>query len=106
MKKKLIHSVQEIFLQCDNPICDYTLKEKDQERTQESYINEPCPICQSNLLTKGDYLRLKKMTDWVNWINKWFGWLGSYPNDSKNQSVAKIDFHQRIKITATKKPNL
>lgn len=98
MKKKLIHISQSAFLKCDNPNCDYELKKQEEGKTRESYINKSCPECGENLLTKEDYERFNNVIKVINFINKWFGWLGTYPNDTRNVNIGTISTHQEIKI--------
>lgn len=40
------------------------------------------------MLTRQDYLATQKMFDWLNWLNKWFGWLGGKPDDPRLQSLS------------------
>lgn len=97
MKKKLIHVTEENHLQCDNKLCDYVLKVKDPKRSGESYIDEPCPKCGENLLTENDYQLYLRTMKIIDWINKWFSWLGTYPNDERNKEIG-VSFHEEIKI--------
>lgn len=97
MKKKLIHINQENFLKCD--FCDFVLKDKSENRTEESYIGESCPDCGENLLTKDDFIRHRKVMRFINWLNRWFGWLGTYPDDKRNEIIGEIDCHKKINIS-------
>lgn len=98
MKKKLLHIRQQDFLKCDNESCDFVLKDKASDRTEESYINEPCPECGENLLTEDDFVRHRKVLGFIKLINKWFGWLGTYPDDERNEVVREINCHKKINI--------
>lgn len=103
MEKKIIHTTQSDFLKCDNAKCNYVLKEKEESRTLESYIGEPCPLCSENLLSKDDFLRHKKVLKFIGFINKCFGWLGTYENDPENEYVGSIGTHEGINIKLTEK---
>lgn len=98
MKKKLIHINQDDFLKCDNNYCGFFLKKKDKSRTHESYINELCPKCSSNLLTKDDFIRHRKVLRYISFLNRWFGWLGTYPDDIRIKSILEVDCHKKITI--------
>lgn len=98
MKKKLIHINQKNFLKCDNRNCAFVLESKAPDRSDESYINEPCPNCGENLLTKEDHLRYQKVMRFIDFLNHWFGWLGTYEDDPKNIVAGDIDCHEEIKI--------
>lgn len=77
-------------IKCDNPTCTY----KDDSVTVENYghyINCPCPKCGQNLLTLEAYKHVVKTTKFVNFINKWFGWLGS-ENDKDFKHILEHKF--------------
>ena len=56
-------------IKCDNPSCDF----RDESVPVEDYknwLNKPCPICGSNLLTKKDYKSVKRLLSTIKIINK------------------------------------
>lgn len=58
-------------IKCDNPECDFA----DANVEIEDYINwlnKPCPICGSNLLTQQDYDNVHKILEAVNFVNENF----------------------------------
>lgn len=75
-------------LQCDNPNCDW---KDDSIKFNESikYLNKPCPMCGSNLLSYESHASTMKLIKYVNWINKWFGWLFPKEN-SKVQKFTRL----------------
>lgn len=99
MKKKLIHTEQPVFLKCDNNVCDYHILNDDTKRKYKPYINQLCPNCGENLLTKDDYKRFRNMMIRVNIINFLFGWLGSYPDvESEKQKTFIVETYKKITI--------
>jgi|WetSurMetagenome_2_1015567.scaffolds.fasta_scaffold225446_1 hypothetical protein len=55
-------------LKCDAPGCDY----KDMAIKTEDYkihIDEPCPKCRANLLTKADFKTIKTMLTFEKIVN-------------------------------------
>jgi ssDNA-binding Zn-finger/Zn-ribbon topoisomerase 1 len=57
-KRKIIVLHQEDLIVCDNPKCDFKIKNETGEFDEETiqYVNMPCPKCGENLLTEKDYL--------------------------------------------------
>jgi hypothetical protein len=73
--KKLIFHVENFGkLHCDNPECGYDLPEP--EPFAEELIGFRCPMCGSDMLTRKDYRIAARIVGVVNFINRWFGWLG------------------------------
>jgi hypothetical protein len=77
MKRKLIEIHQEDLIICDNPICDFKVKNPTGNPNEDisEYLNKPCPNCGQNLLTNEDYEQSLKLMRTINWANKWFSWL-------------------------------
>jgi DNA-directed RNA polymerase subunit RPC12/RpoP len=98
MKKKLIHVSQDVALKCDNKHCDFVVKELRPKLSMKDYIGYKCPQCNYDMLTKADHKRYEKVMQVVNFINKWFGWMGSKADDEE-LIVVKVDTHKEIKIT-------
>ena len=58
-------------IKCDNVECDY----KNDDVKLEDYhlwLNKPCPLCGSNLLTEKDYNLCKKLIKFNNIFNRIF----------------------------------
>lgn len=56
-------------LKCDNPQCDYidmSVKIED----YKDWVNKPCPLCGSNLLTEQDFASVLAIITMVNSINE------------------------------------
>ena len=91
--KKLIEICQEYLIECDH--CDYKIinESKDPNTSIKEYINMPCPICGSNLLTEKDYHDNLTLLSVINWMNKWLGWIAYFiPNKYvKNVSIKVKD---------------
>lgn len=85
--KKLIHfnPNEAGKLHCDS--CGYDLPEL--QPFTVALIGTPCPKCGADMLTEKDYLSTIRMFRVIDWINKWFGWLGTEnPPAKKGHSVA------------------
>ncbi len=97
--RKLIEITQETLIQCDNPLCDYVIKNetKDINADISMYINKPCPKCGENLLTEEDYHTSKKLLKYVNFMNKWFSWTTIFSRSKENSKV-EMHVHDGIKI--------
>jgi len=100
MKRKLIHIEQNFLVECDTPSCDYSEPNETKDPNTDTYylINAPCPKCGGNLLTEKDYYQYMKFMSRVNWVNKWFGWLGPKRVDYSNGTVS-VKVHNGIKIS-------
>ena len=98
-KKVLIEVQKELFLKCDNNSCKFQFEmDHDLEISHKMFIDMPCPECNENLLTQEDNDRHLRMIRTIKWINKWFGWLGSYPNDDEGIMI-RVDTHKKITLT-------
>lgn len=75
--RKLIDFHQEFKIICDNPKCDYKIKNDsgDININISEFINKPCPNCRENLLTEKDNDDFNIFIKIINNINKYFGWL-------------------------------
>lgn len=100
MKRKLIDAYQEILIQCDNPKCNYKVKNitGDPFTDVSEYLNKPCPKCGKNLLTEEDYRTSLRLGKLVKWVNKWFSWL-TYIFPAKNPRTIGVHVHKGINIT-------
>lgn len=94
---------QDVFLQCDNPACDFKIENrtKDPFIDAEIFINHPCPKCGWNLLTLDDYMSWKKLVNTIKWVNKWFGWLAIF-SFGKKQGSFTAHCHKGIHIEEVK----
>ena len=83
--KKLIHYNPDEAgkLHCDE--CGYDLPE-NQPFTAE-LIGCRCDRCFADMLTLKDYEATRRMFAIVDWLNKWFGWLGTERGDPRNGSI-------------------
>lgn len=98
--RKLIETIQENLIECDNEQCDFTIPFNENNNELIKYIDIPCPQCGENLLTKEDFIMSLKIDKAVNWINKWFSWITIfYSKKSKeNPQVVSVKVHDGIKI--------
>ena len=97
--KPLIERHQEFSLVCDNPKCDFKiLYSIEVESRLHEFINASCPKCGENILTYGDYLRFVKVMNTVNFINKYFSWLGLFISDKKKKYNVLVHTHDKIEI--------
>ncbi len=82
---------------CDNPKCDYEiLYVGNDSKLLLAFVNMPCPKCGKTLLTPDDYLLSERLINRINWINKWFGWLGIFSRETKKR--LHIQVHNEIII--------
>lgn len=58
-------------LKCDKPGCGYR-NEDIPVNEYADWINRPCPLCGSNLLTEADYKSFMKVLSVINFINSLF----------------------------------
>lgn len=56
-------------IKCDNPKCDFADSSVAFEDYKD-YVNQPCPLCGENLLTKKDYRNCKRLVRITNIINR------------------------------------
>lgn len=61
-------------LKCDKPGCGYR-NEDIPVNEYADWINRPCPLCGSNLLTEADYKSFMKVLSVINFINSLFSHL-------------------------------
>jgi len=61
-------------LKCDKPGCGYIIKDVP-VKDYKDWINKPCPLCGSNLLTEADYQCFMKTLSFVNGVNSLFSHL-------------------------------
>jgi predicted RNA-binding Zn-ribbon protein involved in translation (DUF1610 family) len=60
-------------LHCDS--CHYDMPERTVWGPH--LLGTPCPKCGADMLTRSDFDKVERMWAWLDWLNKWFGWLGS-----------------------------
>lgn len=82
-------------IKCDNPNCNYA----DASVPVSNYpkwINKPCPVCGSNLLTEDDYTAFMKMYKGIQGLNRILGMLpGAKKMAERNcrkETAVKISF--------------
>lgn len=97
--RKLIEGTQENLIMCDNPKCDYTIKNETKDIFSDisKYVNKPCPKCGENLLTPEDYLTSVKTLKIVKFINKWFSWLTIFNPKSKSKDII-VHIHKGVHV--------
>ena|SRR5690554_4463670 len=100
--RKLIEKQQNSLIVCDNPNCDHTLSYTDEtEKYLILFVDEPCPKCGENLLTKKDYLQHQRLMKVINFINRWFSWITIFYSKKaleKRQSIS-VHVHNGVKIS-------
>ena len=86
-KRNLIRFTQENAIVCDNPSCDYTVKNIDKTKFQDvlEYVNKPCPLCGENLLSEQDYKIGRMMEKYIMFVNKYFSWMTVFMNPEKEK---------------------
>lgn len=85
-RRPLIELSQENHIVCDNPNCDYVVKNKTKEfdnKYIQQYINKPCPECGENLLTYDDYKKGIVFIRITRIINFLFSWITVFINPDK-----------------------
>lgn len=97
--RKLIEMNQEYLIQCDNPRCDYKVKNETGNPNEDikGYLNKPCPKCGENLLTEQDYIQSLQLMKVINWLNKWFSWLTIF-SSKKSQQKVMVHVHKGVNI--------
>lgn len=70
-------------LKCDSPSCDYNDKTIKFEQYKD-YINHPCPVCGSPLLTQEDYDTTMQLVNIIENVNKEIENGTLNPNDLMN----------------------
>lgn len=90
-------------IKCDNPVCNYEDKTVNPDEYYK-WINKPCPICGTNLLTEKDYIAFKKSFEMIHKINsfghklpKFIQRIISCPDKGKTYDLT-IDFDGSGKI--------
>lgn len=88
MTRKLIHFDPNDagYLHCD--ACHYDLPDKLEWGPH--LLGYPCPKCCANMLTEKDYHNTDKLLAAVEWINKWFGWLGPEHSELNKTNTQEI----------------
>lgn len=101
MARKLIHHTLDDRgrLRCDNARCRYVLSAA--LPWGPNLIVFQCPKCGSNMLTRKDYEDSEKMVRIINWLNRWFGWLGTKEPKGTAWSLTNHDG----KVTRTNTPS-
>ena len=68
MRKIKVLEYKIVGIKCDNPNCTYENKDvcfKDYKK----WLNKPCPLCGSNLLTQNDFNTVRTLVKIVKIIN-------------------------------------
>ncbi len=101
---KIIEIHQEHLIVCDNPRCDYKIKNETGDPNAETkhFIGVPCPKCGQNLLTQQDYDDAKKLLSTINFVNRWFGWLSLLVPNKKRWNAKSVHIHKGYKIEDVK----
>ncbi len=101
--RNLIEFSQEYLIECDNPECNYKVKNK-RNSTKDAglseiakHVNEPCPLCGQILLTYKDYIAYIKLIRIVKWINKWFSWITVFYKKKETKEI-EVHVYDGIKI--------
>lgn len=103
--RKLIEIEQEILIQCDNVLCDFTVpnETKNPFADTSKFVNMPCPKCGENLLTEKDQKDAMKFLHLVAFLNKWFSWITIFGFRKKPESVTSVHIHNGINIKKDEK---
>jgi hypothetical protein len=99
-KRKLIEINQEHVIECDNPMCDYSVDNPSGDPNVDisEHLNQECPKCGENLLTEEDLLDYKKMLRMINIMNFWFSWVTIFISEKKKPDQSTIKVHKGMKI--------
>ena len=83
---------------CD--LCGYeiTNETKDPNADISVYLDQPCPTCGANLLTKKDLKDYRKVMRLINRLNWWFSWVTIFIPKNKKQTEGSVKVHDGIKI--------
>lgn len=97
----IIEINQENLIVCDNPDCDYVIKNETGDPYIDAfeYIDRPCPKCGCNLLSAEDYLDYYHFLKLVKWINKWFGWMGYLSRSKRMKYKQTVKIHEGIHLS-------
>ena len=104
--RKLIEKQETGLVVCDNPNCDYELPHTTNELKLIQFINVACPKCGQNLLTENDYIQYVKISNLIDWINKWFSWItifSSKKTESKGNTIS-VHVHDGVKVKQEDSP--
>ena len=98
--RKLIETTQENTIECDNLSCDFEIpnESEDPNAPLDKYLNQPCPKCGENLLTKEDLDDYIKMMKIINFLNKWFSWLTIFRTKNTKMASVTARAHKGVKI--------
>lgn len=102
MKRKIIELQQEYLIVCDNKSCDYKIKNESENPDAVEiikFLNEPCPKCGENLLTKEDYISYAKLIKSINWANKWFSWIMFFIPKKAKPNIIYVNTHKGINFS-------
>ncbi|WP_097005268.1 hypothetical protein [Lacrimispora amygdalina] len=87
-------------IKCDNPNCNYK-DDTVQASEYPSYLNKPCPICGSNLLTEADFKSFIKIMKVINKINSFGNKLPKFIQkwlEKSEEGDMSIDFNGSGKV--------
>jgi transcription initiation factor IIE alpha subunit len=108
MQKLIEIKESEMIVCCDNKNCTYVLLQKDAKEnniTLEMLVDQTCPRCGENLLTKEDYITYKRFMNAVDRINKWLSWLTFFYRKkivAKDGKVYSVHIHNGVNIEENK----
>lgn len=93
MARKLIHYNPDEAgqLRCDAPGCDFI--EPGPMPFTRDLIGRPCPKCGASLLSERDYRDTLRQFAAIDFINRYFGWLGSekLPEGARSLAIRTHD---------------
>ena len=87
-------------IKCDNPNCNYK-DDSVQPNEYPNYLNKPCPICGSNLLTEADFKSFIKIIKVINKVNSFGNKLPKFIQkrlEKGKESDMSIDFNGSGKV--------
>lgn len=97
MKKIIFIEDHASELTCDNPLCDY--KAVPGEYTFGPHlVGLPCPKCGESLLTQEDFTMHVRLVAVIDWLNRWFGWLGKEAPDHDYKSLRMRTVHGHLEV--------
>jgi hypothetical protein len=98
--RKLIEINQEHVIECDNPMCDYSVSNPSGDPNVDisEYLNQECPKCGENLLTEEDLRDYKKVLKLINRMNWWFSWVTIFIPKKKKLTKASVKVHDGVDL--------